>query len=157
MELSDAVFMAQRLMQQNKLDGWKLFFDERKTSLGRCNESSKTIYLSLPYVELNEENIIKDVVLHEIAHALAGCENNHNIIWKAFARKIGANPERCASKETIMPQTTFKLVCNNCNWERPAHRRTKKKRACPECCNKHNKGYYSKEYRLEYKRTRKII
>ena len=157
MDLTDAIFMAQKLMQQNELDGWKLRFDERKTSLGRCNEYSKTIYLSLPYVELNKESVIKDVVLHEIAHALAGCDNHHNIIWRTFARKIGAKPERCAGQNTIRPESKFKLVCNNCKWERPAHRRTKKKRACPKCCNEHNNGYYSEEYRLEYERTRKII
>ena len=42
-------------------------------------------------LEGNEEEI-RDTVLHEIAHAIAGPEAGHGPLWKATARRIGATP-----------------------------------------------------------------
>ena len=35
---------------------------------------------------------IRDTVLHEIAHAIAGREAGHGPLWKVTARRIGATP-----------------------------------------------------------------
>ena len=35
---------------------------------------------------------IRDTILHEIAHALAGPEARHGARWKAIARRIDATP-----------------------------------------------------------------
>ncbi len=35
---------------------------------------------------------VRDTVLHEIAHAIAGPEAGHGPLWKATARRIGATP-----------------------------------------------------------------
>ena len=40
----------------------------------------------------NEEDI-KDTVLHEIAHAIVGCNHHHDYVWRACCNKIGCKPE----------------------------------------------------------------
>ena len=42
-------------------------------------------------LEGSEEQLL-DTVLHEIAHAIAGHEAGHGLLWKATARRIGATP-----------------------------------------------------------------
>lgn len=46
--------------------------------------------------EKNSE-CIKDTVLHEIAHAIAGGQHHHDNYWKACCQKIGAKPSRFKS------------------------------------------------------------
>ena len=156
MDLTDAVLLAQKLMKEHKLDEWKLKFDSKKSRLGACRHHSKEIILSLPYVEINEENVIRNVILHEIAHALAGRDNGHNIIWKRIASHIGANPERC-TRGAEKPDGKWVLICNRCEYKTYMYRRPKRKYGCVDCCNKHNSGRYAEKYKLELKLNRKII
>lgn len=46
--------------------------------------------------EKNGESI-KDTVLHEIAHAIAGGTHYHDSYWKACCQKLGAEPSRFKS------------------------------------------------------------
>lgn len=46
--------------------------------------------------EKNEE-CIKDTVLHEIAHAIAGGKHHHDNVWVACCNKIGCEPSRFKS------------------------------------------------------------
>ena len=156
MDLTDAVLLAQKLMKEHKLDEWKLKFDSRKRRMGACRHSSKEIILSLPYVELNDENIVRDTILHEIAHAIAGYGEGHNIIWKRIASHIGAKPERCSSSAKS-PEGKWVLICNKCEQKTYRYRRPKRQGACGKCCNKYNNGKYAEEYKLELRLNRKII
>lgn len=51
------------------------------------------IRLSKYLVEIPREQVI-DVILHEIAHVIAGHEAGHGPKWKAACIKVGANPRR---------------------------------------------------------------
>ena len=48
---------------------------------------------------LNSIEETKDVVLHEIAHALTGRGHGHDAVWKRMCIKVGARPERCYKSE----------------------------------------------------------
>ena len=39
---------------------------------------------------------VKETVLHELAHAIAGVRNQHNYIWKHACIKLGCDPSRLA-------------------------------------------------------------
>ena len=45
----------------------------------------------------DNEEAIKDTVLHEIAHAIAGGIHHHDRVWVACCNKIGAKPDRYKS------------------------------------------------------------
>ena len=97
MKLTETILLARELMERHKLNGWKLKFDESRSHLGLCKYSEKTIYLSILYTEINDNKVIRNTILHEIAHALAGSRNGHNRIWRTIAKSIGCTGERCTS------------------------------------------------------------
>tara|TARA_Y100001951_G_C11121069_1_gene172797 strand:+ start:83 stop:577 length:495 start_codon:yes stop_codon:yes gene_type:complete len=155
MKLTETILLARELMEKHKLDGWKLKFDESKSHLGQCRYSEKSIYLSYPYVEINDEKIIRNTILHEIAHALAGSGHGHNRIWKTIARHIGCTGDRC-TRGAERPRGKWTRHCENCGYEVQSHRRTSKARACGECCEKHNGGRYAEEYKLQWRLNKDI-
>jgi predicted SprT family Zn-dependent metalloprotease len=155
MKLTETILLARELMERHKLNDWKLKFDESKSHIGLCRYSEKTIYLSYPYVEINEEKIIRNTILHEIAHALAGSRNGHNRIWRTIAKSIGCTGERCTSGAD-KPRGKWTRCCNNCGYEQQSYRRTSKKRACGKCCNDYNGGRYAEEYKLEWRLNKNI-
>lgn len=58
---------------------------------------------------------VEDTLLHEVAHVLAGPGHGHNRIWKSWARKVGARPDRCGYvDESHMPGHKWELVCRGC-------------------------------------------
>ena len=65
--------------------------------------------------ELNGVDKVKDTILHEIAHAIAGYSAGHGQKWKDVCIQIGAKPERCYdSKTTNTPELKYKAVCGAC-------------------------------------------
>ena len=90
--LNGVAKMARRLMDEHGLTGWTFAFVEAKRRLGDCHFRHRVIRISRAHgLEGNEEQI-RDTVLHEIAHAIAGREAGHGRLWKATARRIGATP-----------------------------------------------------------------
>ena len=71
--------------------GWKFTFNRALSYAGYCEPNKKEIRISGPICEVETEEFIKDTVLHEIAHALAGCEHGHDTVWQSWARKVGAS------------------------------------------------------------------
>ena len=110
--------------------------DSRSTgerSLGLCRYSLKQVELSRHFAAAHSEPDIRDVILHEIAHALAGHEAAHGPRWKAICRQLGARPERCG--EARMPSGRWLAKCPSCGFEysrfrRPMRRRTYHCRKC---------------------------
>ena len=90
--LNGVAKMARRLMDEHGLTGWTFAFVEAKRHLGDCHFRHRVIRISRTHgLEGNEEQI-RDTMLHEIAHAIAGREAGHGRLWKATARRIGATP-----------------------------------------------------------------
>ena len=74
--------------------GWTFRVNGRlRKTLGRCYHSSKHIELSKMYLENGKPEHVKDTILHEIAHALAGPGTGHGREWKQWCRKVGAVPK----------------------------------------------------------------
>jgi len=125
MHIADAETLALTIMEpfRAKLDGWSLGFDNAKRRCGCTSFSTRTITLSRHFVQMNDEDAVRDTVLHEIAHALAGAgAEAHGRLWKGIARQIGARPERCASG-VAMPQGNVEGVCRpDCTARHNRHR-----------------------------------
>ena len=130
----DALTLARTLLDQHGLPQWALRFNRRKRSLGLCYYERMRIELSLPYVLRNDEASIRDTVLHEIAHALAGKKAAHGPAWKALCVRIGATPKRC-DHEADMPHGRWRAKCGGCGREFSRHRRPARgaRYACRKC------------------------
>jgi len=127
--------LARELMDEHGLNDWRFILSSTKRSVGRCWYADKKIEYSTYYLHNSDEEV-KDTILHEIAHALAGNAAGHNYMWKHYARLVGARPERCAPPEvTTSAKPNYVIRCESCGWEtkRFRMRRSNHGGMCPEC------------------------
>jgi predicted SprT family Zn-dependent metalloprotease len=120
--------MALELMEHFGLfeAGWRFRWGSGKRQLGsvrvtrrRHPTSSriiehKTLTLSRHLVSLNTTQEVRDTILHEIAHALAGVEHGHDAVWKAVCLKIGAKPQRLADESVRIVSPAWEILCPSC-------------------------------------------
>lgn len=148
MKIADAEKLALELIEEH-LPGknWRFRFDRANSRFGCCHDTLRLITLSKVLTELNDEDEVRNTILHEIAHALAGCEHHHDKVWKKKCVEIGARPQRCYSKFTVTTpdpkDPKYLLVCRNCG----RTRRAWKKRYCS--CGKCSNGVFNPEYVME--------
>lgn len=94
MNPAEVIQLAQRLFNQHGIINWKFDFDRAKRRAGQCNYSSKTITISSYYVQHSNADQIEQVILHEIAHAIAGNAAGHKAQWREAADAIGYRHEK---------------------------------------------------------------
>lgn len=68
---------------------WTFGFDHAKTRAGLCNYTQKRITVSRHLAARFDDDEIHQVLLHEVAHALAGPGTGHGPKWKLIARELG--------------------------------------------------------------------
>ncbi len=140
MEPDAARSLAATLMQRHGLDGWRFRFDHAKRRLGCCHYGSRTISLSKPLVLLNDEAVVVDTLLHEIAHALTPGAG-HGAAWRRQAVALGATPRRCADAADVkLPPAPYALVCDGCGAHLPRYRRPRRRFVCRPCWQRHVAG-----------------
>ena len=74
--------------------GWTFGFDNAKTRAGLCNYTAKRITVSKYLAARYEDDEIHQVLLHEVAHAMAGSRAGHGERWKATAAELGYEGKR---------------------------------------------------------------
>jgi len=96
--------------------GWTFQFDQSVRRMGLCRFVPKVISVSKTLADLNSEQTMRDTILHEIAHALAGSQAGHGILWKLQARALGARPEACCKvSQVVQVETAWQGVCLDCS------------------------------------------
>lgn len=73
--------------------GWRFVWNGRLRghTIARCNRPERTIELR-PGVELLKLEEVKELILHEIAHALS--VGHHNAGWRRMCKIVGATGEK---------------------------------------------------------------
>lgn len=148
MDIREARRNADNSLLEHGLNDWVCGLNNNKRRLGVCKFRKKRIELSRYFITANDEDTVRDVILHEIAHALVGQGHGHDSVWKAKAASIGCET-KCQKEVTINAPCKYKLVCPNCGREVPVYRERKRIPACGICCKKHNNGRYTDKYKLE--------
>ena len=114
MELKEVKQLAKQLMTKWGCDDCKFAWNNRRRALGLVKwnriTGTKELQLSRYFALANDFNEVKDVILHEIAHILAGPDQGHNAVWKAACRKVGARPERL--NRTAKTAYKYQLKCD---------------------------------------------
>jgi predicted SprT family Zn-dependent metalloprotease len=130
---SDARRIALALLSQHGLTDWTFAFNRAKRTMGLCRHLERRVELSVYFVLANDADNVRDCILHEIAHALAGLEEGHGPRWKLICRRIGARPERCG--DARMPDGKWRAVCPGCRREYTRHRRPARRSlyCCSDC------------------------
>lgn len=73
---------------------WSFAFDNAKTRAGLCNYTDKRITVSRYLAARYEDDEIHQVLLHEVAHAMAGSRSGHGARWKGIAADLGYEGKR---------------------------------------------------------------
>lgn len=133
MDLDEAWAMGRELMDTHGLTEWTLSYDRAKRRAGLCRYSTRTISLSRHLTVLHSADEVRDTVLHEIAHALAGPDAGHGPQWRAAAVKIGASGQRTLAAEAALPPAPWQGHCP-AGHEHQRYRRPSRPVSCTRCC-----------------------
>jgi predicted SprT family Zn-dependent metalloprotease len=107
--------------------GWRFNLGNMKRLVGRCEYKTKQIKFSVHYLLKSSQREIRNVILHEIAHALVGPGHHHDYVWRRQARAIGCTAMRCASPEAVSTATpNYIIKCTRCGKEYPRYRLKRK-------------------------------
>ena len=132
MDLTAAVALAEELVAHHGLTGWTVVLDRAKRRAGVCDFRHQRIGLSAPLTQLHDEATVRDTILHEIAHALAGPRHRHDARWRRIALEIGCSGARCVDEDAPAVEAPWQGVC-------PAghtvgrHRRPERVMTCSQC------------------------
>jgi predicted SprT family Zn-dependent metalloprotease len=135
--------------------GYRFEWDLRsKRRFGYFNRSEKVIGISYNIAQLNlgTPNVITNVILHEIAHALEWelfkCQG-HSKRWSEILLCIGGDGKKYYSLEDVKtPTPKYELVCPCCGKSYPRRRYPKRIGSCSVCDSK-----YNPEYKLKFKQN----
>lgn len=151
MDLYDAQQLANELMQKHLTndDGtmsWSFRWDRAKTRAGCCSWKNRAIQLSMPQTKLHTEDVVRDTILHEIAHALAGARHGHDAHWRSICRQVGAIPQRCltshneAGEKIEAVEAPWQGSCVLGHQRQNYHRAPQRVTSCGQCA-KHAYGH----------------
>ena len=134
MDLEAARGLALGLMAEHvELAGWRLAFSRHaRRTLGVCRHRQKVIVLSTAFVTLNTDDVVRDIILHALAHALVGAGHGHDATWQAKAVELGANPDRVCT-EAVMPPGEWQATCTTCGRVFHQYRRPRRRYWCRRC------------------------
>ena len=78
---------------------WRFIWLRAKRRLGVCNFTDKTIGISKPLAQVNEESRMRNTLMHEIEHGICGFEVMHGSAWKKKFKELGGSGLRQACPE----------------------------------------------------------
>ena len=73
---------------------WSFGFDHARTRAGLCNFTDKRISVSRHLAAKYEDDEVHQILLHEVAHAMAGPRAGHGPTWKRIAYELGYDGKR---------------------------------------------------------------
>jgi predicted SprT family Zn-dependent metalloprotease len=68
---------------------WTFAFDNAKTRAGLCDYGKRRITVSRHLAGRYDDDEIHQVLLHEVAHAIAGSKAGHGPRWRSVAADLG--------------------------------------------------------------------
>lgn len=90
---------AEALIDLHLDPSWAFGFDNAKKRAGLCDFAARRITVSRYLAARYEDDEVHQILLHEIAHALAGSRAGHGQKWKRIAAELGYVGARTHSGE----------------------------------------------------------
>ena len=129
-----------KIAEHLDLENWKFEFDSAKRRAGLCNYTEQKIQLSKYHVDIHSVDENMQVVLHEVAHAMAGSEAAHSKVWLATAKRIGYRAEKFTGKEIAQETAPWIGVCPM-GHKHYRYRRPKQMVSCALCTKNFDSRY----------------
>ena len=123
------------LIRMHLDDTWSFGFDHAKRRAGQCDYTKKRITVSRYLAARFDDDEIHQVLLHEVAHALAGSRAGHGPRWRTIADELGYVGGRTHTGEVA---TEFATWVGRCPAGHEHHRYRKPTRplACAKCARR---------------------
>lgn len=103
---------AEEKLAQYGLHGWQFKLTIATQEIGQCWHDRRQIELSkvyAPYIDW------RDIILHEIAHALVGEGKGHGKEWRIMCQHVGAKPRPIVPASEIPDEVyRYKVYCPSC-------------------------------------------
>lgn len=120
------------LFGAHEISDWTLRFDHAKRRAGSCNAEARTISLSRHLMAIYDEPEVRETLLHEIAHALAGPQHGHDAVWRSIALRIGASGQRLVDPGAPRLPAPWQGTCPG-GHRHERHRRPARPASCLQC------------------------
>lgn len=148
MKLSEVALLAKRELARAGLSPeWKIVWDHALRRAGCCRYGLKRISLSRHLMALYSESEVREVIAHEIAHALVGPGHGHDRVWAAEARRLGGSGRARLPADFPRPPAAWVGTCpQGHRYER--YRRPSGKGSCSRC----RRGY-DPRFEIEWRRA----
>jgi predicted SprT family Zn-dependent metalloprotease len=130
-------------------DRWSFGFDRATTRAGLCDHRTLRISVSRHFAERFDDDEIHQVLLHEVAHALAGPKAGHGPKWKAVARELGYEGKRLLDTSISSDLAPWVGSCPN-GHQVYRYRRPSKVTSCAQCSRR-----FDPRFSLEW--TRRLV
>ena len=131
---------ADALIAHHLDDSWSFGFDNAKRRAGQCDYTRKRITVSRYLAARFDDDDVHQILLHEVAHALAGPKAGHGARWMSTARELGYVGGRTHTGETAVELAPWVGTC-------PAghiayrHRRPTRAASCVKCAPRYDARY----------------
>ncbi len=130
-------------------EAWSFDFDNAKRRAGQCDYLRRRITVSRYLAARFDDDEIHQVLLHEVAHALAGHAAAHGPEWRRVARDLGYVGGATHRGETAAELAPWVGRCPM-GHETYRHRRPTREASCARCSRS-----YDPRFRLTW--TRRTI
>lgn len=88
---------ANDLIAKHLPEGWTFAWNNRAHANGVCNYGKMEIQLSKKLNPFRMWDDIHETIIHEIAHAIAGWEAKHGVVFQRVFKSLGGSGNRCSS------------------------------------------------------------
>jgi len=111
---------------------WSFGFDHAKRRAGLCNYTDKRITVSRYLAAKFDDDEVHQILLHEVAHAVAGSAAAHGPVWKRTARELGYVGGRTHDGEIAHELAPWLGTCPS-GHEHAKFRRPTRDTSCAKC------------------------
>lgn len=113
---TEALKLGRSLLKTHKLVGWQIAMDRAKTRAGATYYEDERITVSEEYARKVPIDMLKNLYLHEIAHAMVGSGHGHDAVWQQKVLSIGGSDSIAHNVTFAKPKYLCK--CGDFTFER---------------------------------------
>lgn len=122
------------------LGTWSFGFDHAKRRAGLCNYTERRITVSRYLAARFEDDEIHQILLHEVAHAIAGSAAGHGREWKRVCAEIGYEGGRTHDGEIARELAPWVGHCP-AGHEHVRFRRPTRETSCAKCSRSFSRAH----------------
>ncbi|PPH35137.1 SprT-like domain-containing protein [Rathayibacter rathayi] len=134
-DLEDVARWADALIEEHLDPSWSFALDHARTRGGACDWTRRRITVSRHLAARWSDEEVRQTLLHEIAHALAGPDAGHGPQWRRISAQLGYTGTRTHSNPTADELAPWVGSCPGGHLFY-RHRRPTRPLACGRCARR---------------------